>query len=108
MTKHVIGDAITTNGNYPSDAGTRWYPSALNERGSLFVTGVFDNATAKLQASQDSTTWVDVGANVEFTADGIGNFELFSDAESPIQIRLNVSGGGGSMNIRSNVFNELR
>lgn len=68
--------------------------------GTFAVWGTFDSATVKLQVlgpNNDDSTWIDVGSDVELTADGVGNFQLATGC----QIRANVSGGGGSQSVNA-------
>ena len=69
-----------------SATGTGSWPGG---RGTFAVAGTFDGSTITLQMLQaDGTTWTDVGSDVEFTAAGVGNFEL-----PPCDIRAEVDGG---------------
>lgn len=99
MSKHILSESITANANYPSDSGVNFGGG----KGTLVVTGTFGSATAKLQCSADGSTWVDVGDNVSFTANGVGNFELFTDIGNPIKLRLNVA-GGSSQSMKSYLY----
>jgi hypothetical protein len=57
--------------------------------GTVIVAGTWGGGTAKLQASPDNgTTWVDVGTDVTFTANGMGNFQL----PPGVLLRLDLSG----------------
>lgn len=83
-----LATAATTNANWPTDAGVTWRGGT----GTLFVAGTWDSATAKLQAKAPSgSVWIDVGTDVEFSANGMANFQL-----GPCALRLNVAGGGES------------
>lgn len=57
---------------------------------TVFVqAGNFNSATVKIQASYDGgTTWVDLGADGSFTANGVSNMNLASG-----ELRFNVAGG---------------
>jgi len=66
-------------------------------RGTVYVFGTFGGGTVTLQSSPDGgTTFIDVpdstGAATTLTANGMVNFELFSDAEEPIELNLNLAG----------------
>ena len=83
-----LATAASANGNYPTANGLLWRGGT----GTLFVAGTWDSATAKLQAKAPSgSAWIDVGTDVEFTANGVANFQL-----GPCALRLNVAGGGES------------
>lgn len=61
----------------------------LGGLGTVAVFGTFGSGTAKLQASFDQgSTWVDVGLDTQFTADGIGNFDL----PGGVLLRVDLSG----------------
>jgi hypothetical protein len=57
--------------------------------GTFTVVGTFGGATVKLQfLGPDDTTWVDVGADATYTANGTINVTLASG-----MVRANVAGG---------------
>lgn len=64
--KHnLTADGQTPEVNWPGGTGT------------FAVYGTFGSGTAKLQVSlNEGSTWLDVGTDTEFTANGIGNYEL--------------------------------
>jgi hypothetical protein len=66
--------------------------------GTFVCEGTWNSATVKMQMSPDGgTTWVDVGDDVTFTDDGVGNFELGGD--SNFKIRADLSSAGNSTSI---------
>jgi hypothetical protein len=57
--------------------------------GTVVVAGTFGGGTVTLNASPDGgTTWVQVGYDARFTADGMANFQL----PGGMQLRLTLSG----------------
>jgi len=56
--------------------------------GTVYVSGTFGGGTVKLQAKDENDVWHDVGTEVTFTDNGIGNFSL---AGFPV-LRFNLSG----------------
>jgi hypothetical protein len=56
--------------------------------GTVIVAGTWGGGTVKLRATPDGATWIDVGLDVEFTADGMGNFQL----PAGLQLRLTLAG----------------
>ena len=72
--------------------------------GTFCVYGTWAGSTAKLQFSPDlGTNWIDVGSDVTFTADNVGNFQL-----PQCKIRLNVSGGGTLVAKYDQIFDRMR
>lgn len=63
--------------------------------------GTFGSGTAKLQYSEDETTWIDTGTDSEFTADAGIVFEL---PECSVRVNLN----GSTTPTLSVVVSELR
>lgn len=56
-------------------------------RGAFMAKATWGGGTVKLQyLLPDGSTWVDVGPDVELTADGMGGFEL-----PPGHIRVNIA-----------------
>lgn len=104
MARIIYEDAITADANFPGDSGASWY----GKEGTVVVSGI-SNATVKLQTNTDNSTvsgeWEDVGNDVTFTSDGVGNFLLHSDRENPLRVRLNVS-GASSETIRAALYSE--
>ena len=60
--------------------------------GTVIVYGTWGGGTVTIQASADLTTWVDLGSDLTFTADGIGNFDLAPG----VTIRAELSGSTGA------------
>lgn len=65
-------------------------PTAAGASAWLFVTGTWNSATAKLQASADGVTWVDI-VDASFTANGVIELRL-----AGFYVRGVVTGGNGS------------
>lgn len=94
-----INEAVTANGNIPSNNGVDW----LGGDGVFSVHGTLGGATYKLQSSiDDGTTWVDVtGDDLSITA--AGDVLLSLDSR---KVRVNVSGGSSiSANVRVRYLN---
>lgn len=94
-----VVNSISADGQTLLGTSGKWYASRGERlaRATLFVTGDFGSGTVTLQASPDNgTTWVGVpdaaGNTVSFTANGIINFELFSNPENPVMLRYNLAG----------------
>lgn len=76
---------IVADGGYPAIPG---YIDWQGGNGSCFVVGTFGGGTAKLQIqSPDAITWVDLGAQTNFTANGVGGFTAPAG-----RLRVSVSG----------------
>lgn len=61
--------------------------------GTLVTSGTFDSATVQLEYSLDQgTTWTSYAGLVQ-TAPGVSPFNIYAG----VQLRVDVSGGGGSM-----------
>ncbi len=91
MTKHTL-DNLAADG---STSGRRIYNSSRGEPNTLtfFVTGTFGAGTVTLETSPDSgTTWVSVGSDGEFTADGQVDLILRSDPTTPLLVRATIAG----------------
>lgn len=71
-------------------------------RGTFIAHGTWDGATAKVQVSDDNDTWIDVGGDVTFTDNGVGNFDLASG----LYVRINISGTGASTNITAKIYKD--
>jgi hypothetical protein len=70
-------------------ATTDWQDWPGGEGNCAVQAADFDSSTVKLQVSYDGgVTAIDVGPDVSFSANGIGNFIL-----PQCQLRFNVSGG---------------
>jgi hypothetical protein len=63
---------ITVDGSYPVSPGWIDYEGG---NGSFFAVGTFGGGSAALQIqAPDGATWVNIGAGVTFTANGVGGF----------------------------------
>lgn len=62
---------------------------------TVLVDGSFGSGTITAQVSADGSNWLDItetGSPVTFAADGVKNFELYSDENNPIRLGFNMSG----------------
>ena len=67
---------------------------------TVVAWGTFGGGTLTLQMSPDGgTTWLSLGADVEFTADGVANVQLGAG----IPLRANLAGSTGA-NVRCKAF----
>ena len=85
--------STATTGAYTATGAAMEWDGTL---GHMTAQGTYSGTTAKLQYSVDGSTWIDVGTNVSFTANGGGNFEL-----PRCQVRGRVAGTlSGAPNVK--------
>lgn len=86
MSLKSLNTTVTANGAFP-------VPDWNGRLGAFLVSGVFDGATATLQ-HKVGAAWLDLGNDTTFTSSGGGQF-----ITPQSELRVNVTGGGGSLDI---------
>jgi len=91
MSRHDLG-TLTADG---STTGRKIYNSRMGKEDTynVYVFGTFGSGTVTVETSPDSgTTYVSVGSDGVFTANGQVQLTLKSDAETPVLIRATIAG----------------
>lgn len=86
------GTAMAADGNFTLKAGQNDELDWQGGNGAMYAVGTWGGGTLKLQQlAPDNATWVDIGAGVSFTGNGVGGFTAPAGA-----LRVNLAGSAGA------------
>lgn len=92
----ILSGTFTSNTN--SSTFNIMQPSGGS--GVVLAAGTWDSGTLTLQISPDNgTTWISSGSEGQLTADGFFKYEFNSNMGADSIARLNLAGGGGSLDV---------